>query len=73
MPCKRMVSVLNEVARETKGKAIVGLVMTTDRELVRMFGIRKIPTIFVLRNTKVKASFVGVIPKARIQQVLKGS
>jgi thioredoxin 1 len=68
-----MVSVLNEVARETKGKAVVGLVMTTDRELVRMFGITKIPTIFVLRNTEVTASFVGVIPKARIQQALRGS
>ncbi len=73
MPCRRMESVLNEVARETKGKAIVGLVMTTDRELVRTFGISKIPTIFVLRNTQISASFVGIVPKAQIHQVLRGS
>jgi thioredoxin 1 len=68
-----MESVLMEVARETKGKAIVGLVMTTDRELVRTFGIKKIPTIFVLRNTQITATFVGIVPKTQIQQVLRGS
>jgi len=73
MPCRRMESVLNEVARETKGRAVVGLVMTTDRELVRTFGIRKIPTIFVVRNGQVTASFVGIVPKAQIQQLLRGS
>ncbi|MGO9566905.1 MAG: thioredoxin family protein [Desulfomonilaceae bacterium] len=66
-----MESVLNEVARETKGRAVVGLVMTTDRELVRTFGIRKIPTIFIVRNAQITASFVGMIPKAKIVQLLR--
>jgi thioredoxin 1 len=73
MPCRRMESVLNEVARETKGRAVVGLVMTTDRELVRTFGIRRIPSIFVVRNGQITASFVGMVPKAQIQQALRGS
>jgi thioredoxin 1 len=68
-----MESVLNEVARETKGRAIVGLVMTSDRELVRTFGIRRIPSIFVVRNGQITASFVGMVPKAQIQQALRGS
>jgi thioredoxin 1 len=68
-----MESVLNEVARETKGTAVVGLVMTSDRELVRTFGIRRIPTIFVVRNGQVTASFVGAVPKSKIQQALRGS
>jgi thioredoxin 1 len=73
MPCRRMESVLNEVARETKGKAVVGLVMTSDRELVRAFGIRKIPTIFIVRNAQIAASFVGVLPKAQVHRLLTGS
>jgi len=68
-----MASVLNEVAGETKGRAVVGLVMVTDRELVRAFGIRKIPAIFVVRNAQVTASFVGFVPKAKIEQALRGS
>ena len=66
-----MVSVLNEVAGETKGRAIVGLVMATDRELVRIFGIRKIPAIFVLRNAEITASFIGLVPKKAIEQALR--
>ncbi|HMK36201.1 MAG TPA: thioredoxin family protein [Desulfomonilaceae bacterium] len=68
-----MASVLKEVADETKGKAIVGLVMVSDRELVQAFGIKKIPTVFVMRNAEVTASFVGVLPKAQIQKLLKGT
>jgi thioredoxin len=68
-----MESVLREVAKETKGRAIIGLVMTSDRELVRAFGIRKIPTIYILRNAQIRASFVGVRPKAQIHQLLRGS
>lgn len=66
-----MVSVLNEVAGETKGRAIIGLVMATDRELVRTFGIRKIPAIFVVRNAEITASFIGLVPKKAIEQALR--
>jgi thioredoxin-like negative regulator of GroEL len=41
--------------------------------LVRTFGIRKIPSIFVVRNGQVTASFVGAVPKAQIQRALRGS
>ena len=68
-----MASVLAEVAGETKGRAIVGLVMVSDRELVRTFGIRRIPTVFVVRNAEITASFVGVVPKSKIAQLLKGA
>jgi thioredoxin 1 len=68
-----MASVLNEIARETKGRAIIGLVTIHDRELVRTFGIKRIPTIFVIRNTQLTASFVGIVPKAQIEGLLKGT
>ncbi len=64
---------LEEIARETKGRAIIGLVSTHDRELVRTFGIRRIPTIFVIRNAQVTASFVGIVHKAQIERLLKGT
>ncbi len=66
-----MASVLNDVALETKGQAIVGLISTTDRELARTFGIRRIPTIFVVRNTEITASFIGIVPKRTIQEALR--
>lgn len=47
--------------------------MVSERDLVRTFGIKKIPTIFVLRNAEVTESFVGVVPKEKLQKLLKGT
>ncbi len=66
-----MASVLNEIAPETKGRAIVGLVSTADIALARTFGIKKIPTIFVLRDTEITSSFIGLVPKKTIEQALR--
>ncbi len=68
-----MASVLSEVAGETQGKAVIGLVTVSDRELVSAFGIRRIPTIFVVRNAEITASLVGVVPKAQIYKILSNS
>lgn len=68
-----MASVLSEIARETEGRAIIGLVPIHDRELVRIFGIKRIPTIIVIRDTQLTASFVGIVPKAQIERLLKGT
>jgi thioredoxin 1 len=65
-----MASVLREVAKETKGKAVIGIVMTTDRKLVQAFGIRGVPTTYVVRNGEIVESFVGVTPKRRIMKLL---
>lgn len=66
-----MASVLNQVAAETKGRAVVGLITVTDRELVRTFGIRRIPAIYVVRNAAITGSFVGLVPKAQLEQLLR--
>jgi thioredoxin-like negative regulator of GroEL len=65
-----MASVLNEVAKENKGKAVIGLVMVTERDLVKTFGIRKIPATFVVRNGQITESFVGTAPKEKITRML---
>ncbi|MBI5251891.1 MAG: hypothetical protein HY912_20560 [Desulfomonile tiedjei] len=66
-----MASVLDQVAAETKGRAVIGLVPVSDRDLARAFEIKKIPTTFVVRDAKVVTSFVGVVPKAQIEKILK--
>jgi len=65
-----MVSVLNEIAGATKGRAIVGLIMASDRELVHLFGVSRIPAIFVVRDAEITASFIGLVPKKTIEQAL---
>jgi thioredoxin-like negative regulator of GroEL len=66
-----MASVLDKVAGETKGRAVIGLVPTSDVNLARAFEIKSIPAVFVIRNAEVVASFVGAVPKAQIEKILK--
>jgi thioredoxin 1 len=66
-----MASVLESVAGETKGRAVIGLVMVSDGHLVQAFGIDKIPAVFIVRNAEIVDSFVGVRPKAEIHKILK--
>jgi len=66
-----MASVLHQVAKETKGKAVVGIVLVTERDLVRTFGIRKIPATFIVRNGQIAESFIGTAPKEKITKLLQ--
>jgi thioredoxin-like negative regulator of GroEL len=66
-----MASVLSEVAAETRGRAIVGLIMISERDLAAAFRIRSIPTIFVVKNAEIIATFVGFVPKTHIQKTLR--
>ena len=65
-----MESVLREVASEMAGKAIVGKVYPSERELFRKFGVRGVPTLFVVRNGVVKR-FVGRRSSERLIKALK--
>ncbi len=48
----------------------MGLISTKDRELTRAFGIRRIPTIFVVHNTEITASFIGIVPKKTVEEAM---
>jgi thioredoxin-like negative regulator of GroEL len=66
-----MASVLEKLAEEMRGQAIVGLIPSSDAVLARAFEVRRIPAIFVVRNAEVVASFIGAVPRAQIEKVLK--
>jgi thioredoxin len=72
-PCKMLDPILEEVARETLGRAVIGKI-DTDRNLIpRRFGIDKIPAIFIIRDGEIKESFLGVVPKETIMKALAAS
>jgi hypothetical protein len=58
-----MESVLNEIAKETAGKATIGLVFPEQRKLFESFQVRLIPAVFVIRDAEVKKSYEGVVSK----------
>ncbi len=64
-----MESVLEQLAADMEGKAIVGIIPQSERELFTAFGVRGIPATFILYNSEVKQSYVGFQSK----EVLTGS
>ncbi len=66
-----MESVLQEVAEEMAGRAVVGKVYPSDGQLFKKFGVRGVPTLFVMRNGKIKMSFWGTSSKDVLMKVLK--
>ena len=63
---------VEEVASE-RDDILVGKVNVDDAgDLAQSFGIQSIPTLVVIKDGKVAASSVGVIPKQKIIELIEG-
>jgi thioredoxin len=69
-PCRMLDPILEEVAKDLKGRAIIGRINTEKNLIPRRFGISRIPAIFVIRNGEIKENFYGVVPKETIIKAL---
>jgi thioredoxin len=71
-PCKVMAPVLDAVAREMAGRALVAK-LDTDRNpamATARFAIRGIPTLVVFRGGREVAREVGAVPKPRLEALV---
>ena len=63
-PCRMVTPIVEEIAKEYEGRAIVGKVnVDLNPEVSMKFGIRNIPTIVFLKNGEVVDKSVGAVPK----------
>ncbi len=70
-PCKMLSPLVDEVAAETAGKAVVGKVNVDEQpELAQKFGVMSIPTLLVFNKGEVVQTSVGAVPKAKILALL---
>ena len=70
-PCRTLGPIVEEVAEDFEGKAIVGKVDVDNNQQVSMdFGIRNIPTILIFKGGEVVDKIVGVAPKETIAEKL---
>lgn len=60
-PCRILGPIVDEVADEVGGRAIVAKVdVDTNKALAQRYGIQSIPTVLVFRNGEIVDRFVGV-------------
>jgi len=70
-PCRMVGPVVEELATEYQGKAVVGKVdVDTNQEIAAKYGIRNIPTILFFKDGEVVDKVVGVVPKEQLVEKL---
>ncbi|MEN1680745.1 MAG: thioredoxin [Planctomycetota bacterium] len=70
-PCRQIAPVVEELAGENSGSAKVTKLNVDDApSAAQSYGVSSIPTIMVFKNGEVVERFVGVQPKARLQESL---
>ncbi len=63
-PCKMVSPIIDEIATEYEGKAVVGKIdIDQNSDFATKFGVRNIPTVLVFKNGEVVAKQVGAAQK----------
>ena len=71
-PCKMIGPVVEELAGDYEGKAVVAkLNVDENPQVTARFGVRNIPTLLVFKNGQVVDKQVGAVPKSVLSQKLQ--
>ncbi len=71
-PCRMLAPIVDEVAKELKGKAIIGkLDVDANQVTAGRFGVRSIPTMIIFKDGREAERIVGLQTKEAILQKLK--
>ena len=70
-PCRHIGPVIEELAAENGGSVKIGKVNVDDNPAAaQKYGVSSIPTLIVFKDGAPAQRFVGVQPKARLQEAL---
>jgi len=70
-PCKILGPIIDELAEEFDGKALVAKINTEHNPaLSQHFKVKSIPTIMFVNKGKVVERFQGLIPKPNLEEIL---
>lgn len=71
-PCKMIGPVVEELAGEYEGKAVIGkLNVDENPQVTARFGVRSIPTLLVFKKGQVVDKQIGAVPKSVLSSKLE--
>jgi len=71
-PCKMIGPVVEELASDYEGKAVIGkLNVDENPNVTARFGIRSIPTLLVFKGGQIVDKQIGAVPKSVLAQKLE--
>ncbi len=68
-PCKQLTPLLEEFSDEHPEVRVVKVDVDNDPELTKRYGVRAMPTLLVFRGGQITSRSVGLVPKAKIQEI----
>lgn len=71
-PCKKVAPIIEALAADYEGKAIVGKVDIEDEadDLVQKYGVRNIPTVLFIKDGEVVDKIVGAAARSAYEEKL---
>ncbi|MEM9586829.1 MAG: thioredoxin [Planctomycetota bacterium] len=72
-PCRQIAPMIDELAQENPSVKIGKVNIDDNPGAANRFGINSIPTLLLFKGGEVSESFVGVRPKAALQEALDGA
>jgi thioredoxin 1 len=71
-PCRAIAPLVEELAKEHKGKLKVGkLDIDAHQNVPQKYGIMSIPTLLLFKNGEIADQIVGAVPKSKLDQMVK--
>ena len=71
-PCQRLTPIIEQLAEEYEGRAIIGKYNVDEGEdVVADYGIRNIPVVLFLKDGEVVHKMVGAATKAALQEQIE--
>lgn len=73
-PCKAIGPVIEELAETFKDQAVIAKINVDENQKAALaYGVRSIPTIILFKNGKVVETIIGVVPKVRLEELIKSA
>jgi thioredoxin 1 len=70
-PCRQIAPMIEELSAENQGSVKIGKVNIDDNpQAAQQYGVSSIPTLMLFKGGEVVERFVGIQPKARLQEAL---
>ena len=70
-PCRMVGPIVDELAKDYEGKAVVGKVNVDDNSIIPSeYGIRNIPALLIFKNGEIVDKVIGAAPKTVLSEKL---
>ena len=70
-PCKRLTTIIEELAEDYDGKAVVGHIdVDGAQELAQQYRVMSVPTVILFKAGEVVEQQVGLVPKSKLTDMI---